>query len=132
MTTIDIFADTASSGNPVYERLRVKELAKDTYRLEHSPGLVLGIAKGDVIKTHLPSRSFEIVSRSGLIAVQIYLESPVSDREALSIHVETVLMGTIDAITDKQVVLSLPYARGFQEIEAVLEQIVTGLGNAEW
>lgn len=110
----------------------MKELAKDTYRLEHSPGLVLGIAKGDVIKTRSPSHSYEIVSRSGLIAVQIFLESPVLDRQALTELIETALEGTIDAVTDKQVVLSVPYARGFQKIEAVLKQIVLGLGNAEW
>src|SRR5512140_3867728 len=64
MTEIVLLAATTSSGEPVYENLLAEECGPDTYRIEASPGLVLGIAAGDTIRVSA-TRTFEVVKRGG-------------------------------------------------------------------
>ncbi len=48
--TLDLRAGVKTSGEPVYEEVLVDGLGNRTYRLAASPGLVLGVAAGDVIE----------------------------------------------------------------------------------
>ncbi|MES0812168.1 DUF4265 domain-containing protein [Roseibium sp. SCPC15] len=131
-TTIELFAGSSFSGKPVRERLRVHQVDTQVYRLLQSPGLVLGIAKGDLIEAPDKTGIFQIVSRAGLICVQILLQRPVFNLAPLETAVETELQGSVDGLTDKQLVLSVPSTAGFKKIENFLDQLVKHLGGAEW
>ncbi len=71
--TIHVPVGRASSGNDVVESLLVEPAGEGVYRLLRSPGLVDGLAAGDVFRL-LPcdEAPFEILERGGNVAVQIY------------------------------------------------------------
>ena len=49
-TAINLYAGTRSDGSPVEEEVLVEERGGDRYQLVKSPGLVLGVAGGDIIR----------------------------------------------------------------------------------
>ena len=83
--TIELFAGTKSKGKPVQEEVLVQPLEAEQYKVLQSPGFVLGITAGDVIK-FIPSSSgkFELLSRGGNICIQIFKNSGTNWRSKIS------------------------------------------------
>ena len=115
---VDVAAGTNSSGEPVFERLPARLLDDGTYQIVSSPMLVLGLAAGDQIT--LLDGEFQVVSRSGNIAVQVF-GAPAAVVASLREAVAT-LGGNLDGQEPRAVVFTIPVAVGFQAIESVFNQ----------
>ena len=111
------------------------------FRLEETPAMVLGAARGDVIELLNPSTGdFGVIERSGLLAIQVFgqensdlirnkLERVVQEFEGYfdSHDTRETSDGTAFVVT-----VSLPVSKGFKAIEAALDQAVKDINGAEW
>ena len=132
-TTIELFAGTKSNGNPVQEEVLVQLLEGDQYKVLQSPGFVLGIAAGDVIKLiPFSSGKFELLSRGGNICIQIFKNSGTRDIKDACIELSQPLGGRLDGLSEKQMVLTFPYKDGFQSIEQVMNGFSDNYPDFEW
>lgn len=133
MRTIDLYVGNSSSGNMVYENLPVDPLGEGRYRLLASPGLVLGVAKGDEIKLLPENGRFELLARGNNLCIQIYI-SPNLGKEIglLETQIAEGLKGSLDGKNEDQLVFSIPVSSGFAEVEQVLNAFVDRNPDCEW
>ncbi|MEV7868074.1 DUF4265 domain-containing protein [Streptomyces sp. NPDC088124] len=128
--TIRLLAGKKSSGDPVFEEVRVEELGTPgDYRLMASPGLVLGIASGDLLRVDPKTGKFDVLDRGGNICIQLYGPHSVSDSVASAIES---LGGWMDGRSTKLTVFSLPATCGFTEVEKVLNSTMEENSGVEW
>ena len=71
-TTIDLVAGQKTSGEPVLEEVLVTQVQTGCYRIEATPGVVLGMARGDLIEYDDVSKAFAVLERGGNLAVHVY------------------------------------------------------------
>ena len=129
--TIELWAGTSSSGRPVYEEVLVHQREPDTYEVLASPGLVLGIAAGDTIRTTAPGQ-YEMIARGGNFCVQIYRGQSDDGLEELANRMLAPIQGRLDGKSPQQLVYTIPVAAGFPEVERILGQILEKFPGAEW
>jgi hypothetical protein len=128
-TTVNLAAGTKTTGERVYEEVLVTELPDGNYRLDCTPGLVLGIAAGDYISIDTAKGEFSVLSRGGNLAVQIYGPPEV----ALSIKDEVhKLGGRHDGGEKNLTVFTIPAAVGFPSVEALLNSLSSKDARIEW
>ncbi|GAB2514870.1 DUF4265 domain-containing protein [Microbulbifer agarilyticus] len=131
---IELFAGTNPDGEPVVERLQVKVNEDDSVQLVRSPAFIKGIASGDTIKVNRedPEKpSFELVKRSGNLAVRIFCRgdsTKLSDQ--LTPQLEK-LGGELDLESPRMLVYSIHVSCGFEEIEKILNSACDG-ANSVW
>jgi hypothetical protein len=117
------------------EVLEVEAVAKDQYRLLHSPAYVEGIASGDVIELDDSLRlGFRLISRAGNLAVVVVFGKP-EDKSAQAIRLETSIQaigGVVDGGPARALVLTVPVSSGFQAVESVLTTFVQQVPGASW
>jgi hypothetical protein len=118
-----------TSGEPVYEEVLVDGLGDRTYRLAASPGLVLGIAAGDVIELEAADEStFRILQRGGNLAVHVY-----SDRDTARLAAELArLGGWLDGQVKNLTIFTVPVSAGFNEVERALNDFAQRERGTEW
>lgn len=129
---LELAAGKRSDGTQVMEEVLVEELGPGRYRLSKSPGLVLGLAAGDVFSRSTDG-AFSIIERAGNVCVQIFL--PPGDGEPIAssaAHEARKLGGWLDGKHAKLIVLTVPLRAGFKEIEGFLETLVQRFPGAEW
>ena len=132
-TTIELFAGTKSNGKPVQEEVFVQPLEGEQYKVLQSPGFVLGIAAGDVIKPiPFSAGKFELISRGGNICVQIFKNSGTHEIKEECIELSQPLNGRLDGLSEKQMVITFPYKNGFQSIEMVMNGFSDKYPDFEW
>lgn len=68
-----------SSGQWVYEEVLVDRVGPDKYLVVATPGLVLGIARGDRIQWDGGTAAPRVTSRGGDLAVQVYGPHEIAD-----------------------------------------------------
>ena len=133
MKTINVYAGESSMGNKVYEELPVVPIADGYFRVMASPGLVLGLAKGDEIKFNSNSGHFEVIKRGNNLCIQLYITPAMSEQiNLLATEVANRFDGTMDGRSEKQVVFSVHISKGFAEIESVFNNFVDHNPGAEW
>ncbi|MBY6190891.1 DUF4265 domain-containing protein [Microbulbifer agarilyticus] len=131
---IELFAGTNPDGEPVVERMQVKVNEDDSVQLVRSPAFIKGIASGDTIKVNRedPEKpSFELVKRSGNLAVRIFCRgdsTKLSDQ--LTPQLEK-LGGELDLESPRLLVYSIHVSCGFEEIEKILNSACDG-ANSVW
>ncbi|MCA0900084.1 MULTISPECIES: DUF4265 domain-containing protein [Microbulbifer] len=131
---IELFAGTNPDGEPVVERMQVKVNEDDSVQLVRSPAFIKGIASGDTIKVNRedPEKpSFELVKRSGNLAVRIFCRgdsTKLSDQ--LTPQLEK-LGGELDLESPRMLVYSIHVSCGFDEIEKILNSACDG-ANSVW
>lgn len=130
LQAVELFAGLRPDGQPIVERLPVKELPDNTLQLVRSPGFVQGIASGDIIRLDNNSREFEIIQRSGNLSVRVYTKGEV---EPLIEQLEspiTQMGGDLDTETPRMLVYTIPVTAGF----AAIEQLFNGVldDNSTW
>ena len=130
-TTIELVAGKKSSGEPVYEQIRVDVLGENRYRLVASPGLVLGIAAGDEIRP-TGEGEFEVLSRGGNVAVQFYAQPQVGADVSALTHALQKLGGRLDGHEKYLWVFTVPVAAGFPAIEDALNAFQAKNPGSEW
>lgn len=125
LQVIELFAGIGSDGQPVVERLQVIVNEDNSCQLVKSPAFVKGIASGDVIKLEDDSREFTIEKRSGNLAIRVYCRDDSSELvDELSPPIEK-LGGDLDLETPRMLVYSIHVSCGFQQIENILNSVVS-------
>ena len=131
--TVELFVDWTSDGKPFYEQVPVESVAGDRYRVRASPGLLDGLAAGDVFERHADG-AFDVIERSGNLAVQIWYPSEdLGER----VHEELepgarALGGWLDGQTSRGSVFTFPLRAGFPRIEKLLDDWVATAPAARW
>ncbi|MFJ3235918.1 DUF4265 domain-containing protein [Streptomyces sp. NPDC086787] len=128
--TVRLIAGTKTSGEPVFEEVLVERLAIPGHvRVLASPGVVLDVAAGDVIKVDSENHEFSTVSRGGNLAIQVYGPHDAAD----SIEREmSALGGRIDGRERNLTVFTVPASVGFPAVERVLNLLTTRHAGVEW
>ncbi|MCC2320797.1 DUF4265 domain-containing protein [Cellulomonas xiejunii] len=128
LTTLRVFAAENTSGGRVDEDVLVEDLGGGRWRLVASPGLVLGVAAGDVIELDA-ERRVRPVSRGGNVAIHVFAPPEHADELTASMNA---LGGVLDGRSPGLTVFTVPASAGFPAIEHVLRRLVEAHPSAEW
>lgn len=129
---IEMLAGYDPEGNPVAEKLQVKVTPEEDFQLVRSPAFVKGLASGDVIKLDPESQQFEILRRSGNLAVVVLTRGNATAlSEALTPELEK-LGGQLDMETPRMLVYSVHVSLGFKTIEDILNKHVGATTQSVW
>ena len=123
LQVIELFAGIGSDGKPVVERLPVSINEDNSCQLVKSPAFIKGIASGDTIKLEEGTQNFELIKRSGNLAVRVYSREDITEiATELTPQLEK-LGGEQDVETPRMLVYSIHVSCGFKEIEELLNSI---------
>ena len=120
------------NGKPMTEPVHVADLGAGRFRLLYSPGLVQGIAAGDEFRLRDDDGRFDVLSRAGNLALQVYSREPVGQLRAALVARVSALNGTLDGAIERGLAFSVPLAAGFPAIEAVFNRWVEEHPGWEW
>lgn len=108
-------------------------LPDGTFLILFSPGLVQGVAAGDVIRlsTREPG-GFDVVRRGGNLSLQLF--DPTQIRPVVEWLLPRLkpLSGRLDGSVQRGAVFTLPVAVGFRAIEELMAEAVKSFPNLEW
>ncbi|MEV4319120.1 DUF4265 domain-containing protein [Actinocrispum sp. NPDC049592] len=135
--TVRLLAGTAPSGRPVFENVPADRTAPDEWTLTASPGMAMGAAAGDVVRVR-PDGRFDVLTRAGNIAV--HAAGPTSATGQFDRLVQAVerLGGRLDGRgytkdnTSSMAVFTIPYAAGFEAVEAAFNDYAATVPGGEW
>ncbi|MFS1523669.1 DUF4265 domain-containing protein [Microbulbifer sp. 2304DJ12-6] len=126
LQVIELFAGTNSDGEPVVERLQVRVNEADCCQLVRSPAFVKGIASGDRIKVDKDTQQFELIKRSGNLAIRVFFRTDSADlSDRLTPQLEK-LGGELDLEQPRLLVYSIHVSCGFDKIEKILNNVCDG------
>ena len=134
ITTVELLAGKKTTGEDVREAVTVKRVTKDWFEVTHSPGLVLGIAAGDVIKLHTADTgSFDVVQRGQNLCIQIFKGEPFSksQRDQFARRMQEI-QGRLDAESANELVFTVPVRLGFAAVESLLNSLVSDCQDCRW
>jgi hypothetical protein len=120
------------NGKPLKEPVHAADLGGGRFRLLYSPGLVQGIAAGDEFRLRDEDGRFEILSRAGNLALQVFSKEPVAPLRAELVARVAALNGRLDGEIAKGLAFTIPLAAGFAAIEAVFNRWVQEHPGWEW
>ena len=128
---LSLFVDQ-SEGEDVFEEVLVRRHAAERFEFLSSPGLLLGVAAGDVIEL-LPKGRFRVVAHGGNVCVQSYLGAQAQDLEP-DLHARLhAIGGRVDGRSPGVLVGTIPLVpTGFAAIERVMESFVKDHPPATW
>jgi hypothetical protein len=130
---IQLYAGTRADGEPVVEKVAVRRNGDGSYCLLHSPAFVRGIAGGDsFVLVSQRAGTFKVSLRAGNIAVRVYCKTAVDVLDAALTPQVTQLDGRRDIKSQYLLVYSIPVAAGFDSIEAIFDQVISGSADASW
>ena len=132
LQVIELFAGLGAKGQPIVEKLQVRELENGQLQLVQSPAFVKGLASGDVIRCDSPNQEFEIVQHSGNLSIRVFSRDDINVvAEALTPELEK-LGGELDVETPRMLVYSIHVSCGFNTIETILNRYVGHDGSGAW
>lgn len=127
---IELFAGNDPQGQPVVERLAVRQNEDESFQLVKSPAFIRGLASGDTVKMLQETKEFEIVKRSGNLCIRVYTKQDITAiSEQLTPELEK-LGGELDTETPRFLVYSIHVSCGFTTIETLLNKYVSGEDRA--
>ena len=125
LQVIELFAGLGPDGNPVAERLQVIVNEDNSCQLVKSPAFIKGIASGDVIKLEQGTQDFTLLKRSGNLSIRVFCRDDSSELvDELSPPLEK-LGAELDIETPRMLVYSIHVSCGFQQIEKILNSVVS-------
>ena len=125
LQVIELFAGLGPDGNPVAERLQVIVNEDNSCQLLKSPAFIKGIASGDVIKLEQGTQDFTLLKRSGNLSIRVFCRDDSSELvDELSPPLEK-LGAELDIETPRMLVYSIHVSCGFQQIEKILNSVVS-------
>ncbi|MFI9384806.1 DUF4265 domain-containing protein [Kutzneria sp. NPDC052558] len=127
--SVRLAAGVKTTGEIAYEEVLVTELPDGNYRLDCTPGLVLGVAAGDCIAIDKEKSSFSVHSRGGNLAIQIYGPRDVALSIKNDVHE---LGGRHDGGERNLTVYTIPVAAGFPAVEALLNSLSSKDPRIQW
>ena len=129
LQVIELFAGNDPQGQPIVERLSVKQNTDDSFQLVKSPAFIKGLASGDVVKMLAESKEFEIKHHGGNLCIRVYAKSDLAAiSEQLTPELEK-LGGELDIETERFLIYSIHVSCGFSTIEGLLNRYVTEAGG---
>lgn len=132
LQVIELFAGNDPQGQPIVERLAVKQNEDDSFQLVKSPAFIRGIASGDVVKLLPESKEFVIEKHSGNLCIRVYARANLDEiNEQLTPELEK-LGGELDTETPRFLVYSIHVSCGFTTIEGLLNRYVGNREDAMW
>jgi hypothetical protein len=130
---IQLYAGIRPDGEPVVERVAVRNNEDGSYLMLHSPAFVRGLARGDGFElTSKRAGTFKVLRRAGNIAVRVYCKSDSALLDAVLTPHVTQLEGRRDIKSGHLLVYSIPVQAGFESIESVFDQQLSGSADASW
>ena len=126
-----LFAAARTDGSPVYEEVVVERLGPGRFKLMQSPGLVLGVAAGDVIEVSEDRRA-TVVERGGNLCIQIYTDGAGAKSEPAALERLVPLGGRLDGRSEQQLVFTVPASVGLAAVEAAMTEVVRQFPKTEW
>ncbi len=129
--TLSLLAGTRSNGTQVFEDVIATQVGSTSYKLIASPGLVLGVAAGDIIEVGT-DRNFTILSRGGNIAIQVFTNGMSHDIEATAEQLLAHLHARLDGRTAAQLVYTVSANKGFASIEEQLNLLQRTFPSIKW
>jgi len=129
-TTIDVLAGRKRDGEAVFEEVLVDYLGPSRYQIIATPGLVLGVARSDIVTWDESTHRITVDQRGGYIAVQVYGSGDEANRLAADLE-------PLDAVRDgsagdRLTVFSVPVSSGFSRLEEVLNAAQDRDSELEW
>jgi hypothetical protein len=128
-TAIYLVAGRKTSGEAVFEEVLVTREGASHYRIEATPGLVLGVARGDLIEYEEESKSFVVLERGGNLAVHVYGPHAVAERVAEEVEK---LGGSLDGRARDLTVFTVPAAVGFPAVEELFNGLAAADEGVHW
>ena len=125
-----LYAGDSSDGSEAREEVVLERLGAMRFKVVQSPGLVLGIAAGDVIE--VSGDRFKIVTRGQNVAIQVFAREGLDELEQRLTSSLSKLGGWLDGRAALQLVYTVPVSAGFPAIEQALRQTVAQYKGAEW
>jgi len=128
---INLVAGTSRDGRTAFEEVLVDPQGPGRFILIRSPGLVLGVAAGDLIEVS-SNGEFTVLARGGNVCIQIFR---TGDIEPMTPYVEsatTSLNGRLDGKSTRLLVATVPIQAGLPTIEKVFAKLVAQFPGAEW
>jgi hypothetical protein len=119
-------------GKPRTEPVHVQPLPDGNYVLLHSPGFVQGIAAGDEFALTDAEGSFQVIRRSGNLAIQIFSKEAIVPLLPTLSALASRLGGVLDGNISQGAVLTVPVAAGFSTVEAELSAFVAQHPSCAW
>jgi hypothetical protein len=133
---IDLPICHSESNRPGTEVVEVERLGPKYYRLLFSPGVVEGLAKGDVIElSDTDPKGFNVLTRSGNLCVWFYFKEPGVNRGPDGDRVRSAVEqfgGVCDGGGNTNLVFSIPVSFGFPAVEALFNNLVQQYPGASW
>ena len=124
------------SGRPGTEVIEVEPLCPHQYRLLYSPGIVEGLAKGDIIELSATDpRGFTVVSRAGNLCVWFYFKEPGVNRGPVGELVRAAVEqfgGICDGGGNTNLIFSVPVSFGFPAVEALFHELAAQYPGSSW
>jgi Protein of unknown function (DUF1569)/Domain of unknown function (DUF4265) len=124
------------SSRPATESIEAIRLCPHQFRLLYSPGLVEGVAKGDVIEfSDTDPKGFTVVSRAGYFSVWFYFkeqgrnQGPDGDRVRAAVEK---FGGICDGGGNTNLVFSVPVSFRFPAVEALFNDLVGQYPGSAW
>jgi hypothetical protein len=132
LQVIELFAGHRPDGQTVVERLPVKVLEDDSCQLVKSPAFVPGLASGDQIRLKEDKSQFELIKRSGNLAIRVFAYEGLDEiAEDLTAELEK-LGGSQDTETERMLVFSIHVSCGFGAIEDILNRHCNSIEDCLW
>ena len=121
---------------PATEVVEAIRLGPHQFKLLYSPGMVEGVAKGDVIEfSNADPKGFTVVSRAGYLCVWLYFKEqgrnrgPDGDRARAAVEK---FGGVCDGGGNTNLVFSVPASFGFPAVEALFHDLVGQYPGSSW
>lgn len=111
----------------IVEEVLVEKLDANRYRIGSSPGMLQGLAAGDVISLDAEATSgFKLLERGGNVCVHVYCDAAQRDEVQAAL---TQVLGSIGGVLDGTMgqtglCFTIPVAAGFTVIEGALQRVV--------
>jgi hypothetical protein len=129
-TTVRLLVDVKNE-KPAYEEVHVEDCGSATYRLLQSPGLVLGLAAGDVLVLE-QGGTFTLVERGRNICIQIFSKSMLDQIEQAATSALARIGGRLDGKASVELVYTVSANVGFPAIEEILRDLQARFPVLEW
>jgi hypothetical protein len=132
--TVRLLATLKESGQPVFEEVPVEVLGPARYRLLASPGILDGLAAGDVFTVDPQSSLYRVHEHGGNLCVQVWYPGlDLAGRvDAELTPGVTALGGTLDGREQELSSFTIPLSAGIPTIEALLSGWVDTADGATW
>ena len=128
---INLFVEGANPG--ATQPVEVEPLDSGAYRVLYSPGLVEGVAAGDVIRvTDDELGHFEVLQRGGNVCVKWAASASIGESLVEADELLKPLGARRDGSIERAAVWTIPIAVGLSEIESAMASIIALHPGSEW